>query len=279
MRRRDFFQKSQQKRYASKSHHNPYFRGKGSRKRVIALVITGGTLIFIGAFVSFFLAHPIFNIREINIHGVESANQETLSAAARSFFAQPVTFVFDQQNRFLFDKAAFLNLLETEFTFRDIQLNRHGSRIDLRLVERTSQLLWQVDDAVFVVDLDGVVIRRIEQDEQEHLKTVLPLFLDRNDVEITIGDLVMTPQEIEAIFRFHEHLVSQQIAITQTEIDRQAGKWIGVRTSQEYYILFDATGDIDAQAQRLAVLLREKVKDPSQLQYIDLRFGDHVYFK
>ena len=54
---------------------------------------------------------------------------------------------------------------------------------------------------------------------------------------------------------------------------------MGVKTGLGYRILFDASGDIDGQANHLEVLLRETINNPEQLDYIDLRFGDHVYFK
>jgi hypothetical protein len=50
-------------------------------------------------------------------------------------------------------------------------------------------------------------------------------------------------------------------------------------TEDGYGILFDALGDIDAQLQNLDVVLREQVEDRGSLEYIDLRFGDRVYFK
>ena len=50
-------------------------------------------------------------------------------------------------------------------------------------------------------------------------------------------------------------------------------------TQVGYSILFDLTGNIDEQFRNLMVVLQEQVEDPTRLEYIDLRFGDKVYFK
>lgn len=50
-------------------------------------------------------------------------------------------------------------------------------------------------------------------------------------------------------------------------------------TEAGYAVLFDPALPIDSQADNLAVVLRERVPDPSRLQYVDVRFGDYVYYK
>jgi hypothetical protein len=243
-------------------------------------LIAGGVFILVGALAVFFFSHPMFDFTIIHVKGTQQTDRSIFSSAIRSVMDERVALFFHRQNRFLFDEELFLKKLNEQFTFRDIQLKKSGQQIEIMVVERTSQLIWLTNSSPFVVDLDGVAIRALTTDEFERLKGIgMPLFVDRNAVEVQIGRSVLTSEEIEAVFRFHEHLNTQRIAFTQTEFDRLSGKWIGVLTTQKYRILFDASGDIDAQAGRLEVILKEKVSDPAKLEYIDLRFGDHIYFK
>ncbi len=280
MRRRDFFQRSQQKRYANRSRENPYFRGKGRQQPLRLLLIVGGSCITVGALAAFFFAHSIFDLTSVYVKGAQQTDRLALTSAIKNSLHEPVALFFRRQNKFLFDAERLREQLNEQFTFRDVQMKRFGRRLELMVVERTSQLIWSTGSESFVVDLDGVAIRALTSEESDQLKQInMPLFVDRNAVKVKIGQAVLKPEEIEAVFRFHEHLIAQHITFTQTEFDRLSGKWIGVLTAQEYRILFDASGDIDAQAGRLEVILRDKVSDPSKLEYIDLRFGDHVYFK
>jgi hypothetical protein len=73
--------------------------------------------------------------------------------------------------------------------------------------------------------------------------------------------------------------LEQGIEFTETRIDRLAGKWMSVAAREGYDILFDPGGNIVQQAMNLAVVRRDQIKDRQNLRYIDLRFGDHVYFK
>lgn len=229
-----------------------------------ALAVVGGGLL------AFLFLHPMFRITRVHVVGVEHMDRAVLADAIRTHLTR---------NRFLFDADVFVFRLNEQFVLRDLQIKQRGTFVEIHLVERTSQLIWRVGERAFVVDLDGVVIRPIEGEELEHLKTILPFFIDRNQVEIGVGDTVLTRQETDAVFRFHGHLNAQGISFAQTEFDRLAGKWVGVVTQSGYRILFDPSTNVDEQASRLEVLLKEKISDQNKLEYIDLRFGDHIYFK
>lgn len=230
----------------------------------------GGTCAVLIVFVLFFFLHPLFQIAQVRFVGIEQTDRSAMSDFVHSKI---------QRNRFLFHPNEFVDLLKNAFVFKDVQVSQNGGLIEVRVIERASQFLWKSKGQGFVVDIDGMIIREIVLDETEYLQTVLPVFVDRNDVEVGVGDRVLTRQEADAVLLFHEHLAAQGIGFTLTEYDRLAGKWVGVYTDQSYHILFDPSGDIDAQATRLDTLLRDKIDDVSKLEYIDLRFGDHVYFK
>ncbi len=279
MRRRDFFKKTQQKRYNSRSFHNPYFREKTTNVG-LHWIIGISSSVFVCILMSLVLLwHPMFTIQEVHLRGIQHVDREQISAIIRSYAQTRTYFIFHKQNRFLFNSEELKQQLNTSFTFRDLQMTKKGSQIYIEAVERTSQFVWQTNNNWYVVDLDGVVIRQMTTSEKEHSLSILPLFIDRNDVKIQVGDQVLEAKETEAIFQFHEQLFAQTIGVQQTEFDRLLGKWVGVLTTENYRILFDPTGDIQAQAERLHILIKEKVQDPSGLEYIDLRFGDHVYFK
>ena len=279
MRRRDFFKKTQQKRYATRSFRNPYFHEKQQNLALRWLIgISGSILICLTGILILFL-HPIFDIQQVHIRGIQHLDREQVTSVIRTYVQTSNYLIFKKQNRFIFDTEDFKHYLNASFTFRDIQVTQKGTQVFLEAIERTSQFVWQTATDWYVVDLDGVVIRQMKDDEKEQFASILPFFVDRNDVKIQVGDHVLEAKEVQAITQFHEQLALQNIQIKQTEFDRLLGKWVGVLTTDNYRILFDPTGDISAQASRLSILLKEKVPDPSGLEYIDLRFGDHIYFK
>ena len=44
-------------------------------------------------------------------------------------------------------------------------------------------------------------------------------------------------------------------------------------------VLFDAEGDYVAQLEDLSIIIKEYTDSLSDLEYIDIRFGNHVYLK
>lgn len=273
MSKRDFFRKTQHKRYISKSFENPYFRNreKGHKTAIVAAVAI--FLILFGSVLSFLFFHPMFFIQNIHVSGLEKIEPDQIEEALISFSNQKLFLIFSRQNRFLFNQKKLKEFLNEQFTFQQIDIDKAGTSISINLTERTSNLIWKTGEKKFIVDLEGVIIREAGGGED------LPVFVDLNDIETTIGSVISTPNEISSVFRFHDHLRLQNISFVQTEFDRLAGKWTGILTTDGYRILFDPTGDIDLQAQRLDTLRRDKISDFTKLEYIDLRFGDHVYYK
>ena len=107
----------------------------------------------------------------------------------------------------------------------------------------------------------------------------LPVFLDLKNGKASVGMQILAEQEIEHILQFQNLLRTQGIDFTETQIDKEVGKGMALVTKQGYKILFNPEDDLRLTSERLKTILKETIQDPSKLQYIDLRFGDHVYYK
>ena len=292
MAKRNHFRSSQQKNYRAQRFKNPYFQDKRISPRLI-FVISIGIFLIICSSIFFFAMSNRFAIKRININGTHYFSEELFKDVLTSYIHKPFLIFFDHANRFVFNSDDLQNVLESKFAFESISIHRTGDSLLIDIKEKQSQIIWQSGKNQYVVDLEGIIIRELSEEErtilsnepgiietnENQLLRDLPVFVDRNEVQVSIGSQVLTNDEMTNIFLFHKLLQLQNIQVINTQIDRLAGKWIGIKTADGYEILFDATGDTNIQASRLEVILREKIEDETQLQYIDLRFGDHVYFQ
>lgn len=294
MKKRNFLHRTQKKRYKAGKFKNPYF-DKNSRKIFSIIFPVIGAIIGLIILTVFLFIHPNMNITNVEVNGIKYIDKQTIKQEIDTYIHDSYLFIFKKRNIFLFNKKELAERLESKFAFDELSISLKKKQITIHLTERISQLLWTTNDTLYVVDLNGVVVRELSNIELELLNAEitdltkmtkeklmldeLPIFFDKNNILINIGDSVLTKQEIKNIFEFHEHLKLQKIEFTKTNIDRLAGKWIGVKTKDGYDILFDSTSDIKQQAINLKTILLEKIDDKSKLNYIDLRFGDHVYFK
>ncbi|MCR4314176.1 MAG: hypothetical protein NUV84_02940 [Candidatus Uhrbacteria bacterium] len=282
MAHRDYFKQAQKRRYQSRSYRNPHLDGRKSVPWKLLGVVFGIVAILAGA-TGFFFSHGWFVIQRVEVKGVEYIPAHELESTITAYTAQPVLLFFRRSNRFLFSSEALSLALENQFALSSISIGLREGTIFIELKERTSNLFWKTQNRLFVVDMEGIVVREITDPEDSMLKQPnlkeLPVFVDANDVGVTIGSPVLTPQEIENAFNFFTSLKNAGIAYTYIELDRLAGKWVQLMTEAGYSILFDLTGNIDEQFRNLSVVLQEQIDDPTRLEYIDLRFGDKVYYK
>ncbi|MBI4438047.1 hypothetical protein HY631_03810 [Candidatus Uhrbacteria bacterium] len=278
MARRDYFKQTQMKHY-QRGRENPYFR----RERHLplkGLALTFGSLALLSTLLSLMLSHSTLAIREVRVDGLEFIDRSAFEAEVNAYLDSRALVFFHRSNQFLFSQEALEAALQTSFTFASLSVDRSGSRLEIVVVERTSNLIW-LADTEYIVDLDGIVVRPFKREEAADaaLASRLPEFYDMNEIPVSIGSPVLTPEEILKIFRFHEILVSQGVPFTQTRVNRLTGGWMGVVTQEGYEIYFDVTGDIEAQGERLKTILASLGEETDDLEYIDLRFGDRVYFK
>ncbi|PJA46047.1 hypothetical protein CO174_01090 [Candidatus Uhrbacteria bacterium CG_4_9_14_3_um_filter_50_9] len=275
MPKKNYFKRDSRKRYQSKRFQNPFFKRKSELPWKHA-VIAVGVISVIVLIVVVSLGHQKLNIRDVVITGVEHSSKTSLEFEILNYVNRDALFLFTRANIFLFRPLDLVNQLSSIFTFATIDVSTQGTVLYITLEERTSNLIWKTGESEYIVDLTGTVVRKREGEE---IQKDLPLFIDKNNLPVSIGEAVLTEKEVNGTLLFHEHLQAQGISFYDTIFDRLAGKWVSVTTAAGYALLFDPTGDIDAQASRLETVLATQVDDPSALDYIDLRFGDHIYFK
>lgn len=282
MAHRDHFKQAQKRRYQSRSYRNPHLDGRKPVPWKLLGVILGIVVVLSGA-TAFFLGHRWFTIQRVEVRGVEYIPVNELESTVTAYTSDSLLMFFQRSNRFLFSSDDLAKALENQFALSSISVGLREGIINIELKERTSNLFWKTQGRLFVVDLEGIVVREITDQEDSILKQSnlkkLPIFVDTNDVLVTVGSSVLTPKEIENSFIFFTSLQDADILYTYIELDRLAGKWVKLVTQTGYSVLFDPTGDIDEQFYNLVVVLQEQVDDPTTLKYIDLRFGDKVYFK
>lgn len=279
---RDYFQQTQKRRYQSRNYRNPHLDHKKPIRWKLVGAFGGGLVVVLGL-MTFLFAHPLFGIERVEITGREYIQRAELESLIASYTRESALLVFTRRNRFLFSDDVLAQRLQKTFALSSISVTLQEGMILIDLEERTSNLFWKTQDRLFVVDLEGIVVREITDPEDSILKQPnlkeLPIFVDANAVSVSVGSPVLTPEEIENAFQFFTSLKTAGIAYTYIELDRLAGKWVRLVTQTGYSILFDLTGDMNEQFHNLTVVLQEQVEDPTTLEYIDLRFGDKVYYK
>src|SRR3989339_953292 len=277
MSRRDFFKKTQQKTYRFRNYKNPHLNEKKSLPWKLILIIL--SFFLISRRISFYLLQSKhFSINDVEIHGLEYIDKTNLEKTITEYLEKPVFWFFSRSNKFLFSFEDLEDLMIKKFSLASISLEKNKNTLFISLQERTSNLIWKTAGKSYIVDLEGIIVR--EQEEKDLLaQENLPHFVDKNNISIKFGSQVLEKEEITNTFFFLDLLSKKGITYTHIEIDRLAGKWMQVHTITGFGILFDVSGNIETQYRNLEIVLDDQQQNLDNLEYIDLRFGDRVYFK
>ncbi|MCX6714866.1 MAG: cell division protein FtsQ/DivIB [Candidatus Uhrbacteria bacterium] len=275
MQKRNHFHRLQQKRYSRGAYRNPYFQAPKTSIVKYVYAFVGGVIAFF-AIMIYFYAYPAFSITNVEIRGLDPLSNAEMETHVHEYLGQSHVLFFHNTNRFLFSEKKFREYISKTFAFDQLDLKLKKQTLQLIIKERTSDVIWKTGSETYLADLQGVITQKI--DAQAPVRT-LPILTDRDNKPVLIGDHVLSEDQIKHIIAFESILSAQGFGFREAQIDLQAGKWMGIVTLQGYVILFDPDADLQAQFDRLKAILHDTIKDTAQLQYIDLRFGDHVYYK
>lgn len=295
-RRRNFFRKVQTEPYQARRFKNPYFQ-HASNSSKWPFVIAGLALGFTIALTSFFFTAPIFTISSVRVEGAETINPKDIRLIAEEYINSRAFLIFKKSNRFLLNKDDLKKELEADYSFSSLEVKREGQTLAIILKEKVSSFLWQSGEVSYLLDNTGAVIRATSVEETVDIMnppllygvtkdgTLMPesikilVFKDLTNETVQIGKIVLSENEVKNTRSFFDAMQDSGIFIEAFELNRNVGSWLKAVTRNGYDILFDPTGDAPEQADNVLIILRNQVKDPTVLEYIDVRFGDHVYYK
>ena len=275
-RRRNFFKKHHLKRYESRRFQNPYFQKPKKHKRTNwkHILILGVCLTL---FVLFFYI-PFLRINSVQIIGTEHIAPESISQIVEQELDKQRFLLFPANNRWLINKEKIQEKLYEHFVFDSIDLQIKGRAFNVTVKERVSTLVWQTTERTFYVDLTGTIIREIPESDVE-LVYNYPIFKDQLNEHIAIGQTVLSETMVQGAINF-DYLSEQiNIKIKSFRVEDYETGWLAAESEDDYWILFDPNNEIESQVNNLEIVLRESISNPNLVQYIDLRFGDYVYYK
>ncbi len=282
--------------FHKKNYRNPFFRRskrgfhffKKSRKEKLYLwrrrVVLFFILITAVGWVWLFFYSPYFKIEKIEILGLEQIDKNEIKAIVDSQLFNRRFLIFRQSNIFIFDEKSLSKNINAKYFLNNLAINKDlPSTLIIQIKEKTSKLIWVTNNKNYYLDLSGTVIGEVAAlptAETEGVSSAknLPIIYDESNKEVNIGEKVLEESRVLAVIELTERILQ----FTGVEIDFYKlinGIELRAITKEGWYILF-ADDNIENQLKKLDLILKEKIKEKRKnLEYIDLRFEDRVYYK
>lgn len=233
-------------------------------------------LLVLGAVFYFFLFSSFFQINEIKISGNEKVPTEEIKTIV-SEQANRKIFFLDSWNILLIDfKKTSQKLLEKFPQIDGVNLKRKfPDTVETNIKERIPIGIWCQADRCFYFCKKGVIF------EEGKAETELIIKPEIEEAEIFLGKEVLGENKIEEILKIQRNLEKQMDVRIKEFVISLDGKKLIVKTEDAWEIYFGLGENVSDQLFNLDLVLKEKIPPESKgnLEYIDLRFENRVYFK
>ncbi len=284
------------KDYHRRDFNNPFFPKKskiipGRKTKILVALV----LILILIAVYLFNRLPALQITNIEIVGNDYASTEEIEALVGSQMNHHRWLFFDQHNILFFSKSQLRQELDRHYLLEKIKIKKRSfSGLDIEITERPSGLVWSSNNKYYYLDLSGKVLREMQPDkviivegqgttnivrnQAESVK--YPLVTDLSNTEVFINNQAASEKLISFILGFNG-LVTQSgdLVVSHYEIFKSSAREIDMITKAGWRVKLNIEETPESQAELLVAVLQQRVKNRNDLEYIDLRFGDKIFWK
>jgi cell division septal protein FtsQ len=222
-----------------------------------------------------FIFSPIFQIKDILVAAPLQIPNNVVRDLIEKTAAKKFLF-WQTKSIFLYNaKRAGETISEKFLQLGDVQIKRKlPGTLVVQMQNRYALFQWCGKDQCFLVDRQGILF------QEEFITQPAPDFLifSERDDKVRLGQKVLDAATLERILDISEQL-NKELKIETKNFIIASDKFIA-KTAQGVEIYFDLDGDIPEQFFNLKVLLEKQINlQESSLEYIDLRFGNKLYYK
>jgi len=249
-----------------------YSQSRAKRyKRVVTII---WTILILFLLQSIFQA-KIFKVDKIKLINNKDLTVEELSATLAEPLSQSRFLIFKNDNYFLLKTKPLEELLVNTYNLDEAQIaKKFPDTLKITVKEKASYFMWQKNGALYLLDAKGFLNRQIEAPDSKYL-----LLEDRREWQAT-SDEIFSREEVDKINQIYlkwPELIADRLILSKIAINND---WtLDLYTNSGFYIKMDAKEDIVPQIEALARVLKAGTISGGDINYIDVRFGDKVYFK
>lgn len=232
-------------------------------------------LILLAEIFYFLIFSPVFQIRTLIISAPLQIPNNLLLDLVEKTTIKKLLF-FQTKSIFLYDSRLTQETIRQRFSQIElikIKRNLPGTLV-VEIKNRQAVGQWCQKEQCFFVDSWGVLF---EEDFATQKPPELLIFSEKENI-IKSGQKVLDKEELEAVFEIAAKL-NEDLKIEAKKFIIASGKFTA-KTALGPEIYFDLQDDIREQLFNLKVLLEKQVDlQKTGLEYIDLRFGNTLYYK
>lgn len=219
-----------------------------------------------------------FAIRAIKIQANLALSQEQIRALVQAQLAQYRLDVFPQRNIFAFDTEELRQRLAQAFLIEQVFIKKERPHtIAVTITETPRQALWSSRDQYYALDAQGTILGAVPRP-----KTPAEIVIyDKSGAVPEKEAAVLSVQAFTFIAQLRVHEIMKRLDPRVWSVEKAGASELTVKVAEGWRINFNMAGDLVDQIKNLDLILRHSIPPDKRatLDYIELRFGERVYFK
>lgn len=277
--------------YSNKKYTNPFFRNKSKIKIRLFKLHKKGKLFFIlllliiFLFIWLFCFLPFFNIKNIEINGLSKISKNEIEEIIFKQINDKRLFILQQKNLFVFNKKLLKNSLNKKYCFSNLIINKKlPDSLFINIQEKSYAYIFNQDEKYYYIDSDGYIINEVSPLDIKEKRYPLISYQGKDNI-ISYNNTKYDKIEIDNRYfvyiksLFNNFLSLKDLTSEKFIIDDEIDT-VKVHIQDGPIIYFNINNDADKQIKKLLIIKDEKLKDEFEKKnYIDLRYGDMIYYR
>jgi cell division septal protein FtsQ len=245
----------------------------------------------------FFVFYDFYNITNIEISGNLIVSTDDILDITSNYLAKNKLLIFRNRNIFIFNRNDLKKKIGEVVLLDNIKIEKIlPNTVRITLKEKNTAIKWLCNDQEFLVDNQGIIIKKFykistpkifqlaETKTEEVNPTEQSLLIVKNltQEDMSLGLQVLNPANIEFITNLPNKLSTQDyLKIKNILTPNKLPQYIIVELENGVKIQFNLADELDNQINRLKLLVEQKIKKGNlpNVEYIDLRLGESIYYK
>lgn len=256
-------------------------RGHFNWRRVfygLIFLVFVSTIIYILFFSEFLL------VMQIQINGTAAVNEQALKERVEQNMQRKYLNFLKKENLILIDKTKIANdLLDNFKRIKSVEISKKFPNTLVVSVQERDAMLIICAQNCFVIDEQGVPYMPADPQLDFIQANKFVTLVDDSNREIRIGEEVANPNFVQFALEAKKRLAEEANLETEDELHtpRIISGDVKLKTKEGWEIFLNQEIGMDKELEMLKVVLADKIDKnrKSDLEYIDLRLDNKVYYK
>lgn len=258
---------------------NPFRFPAAAAARIPILLLFGLCALFIlGVFYWIFFS-PAFAIERIRLETAIALPADDLSGLLHKQFTRQRFGIISQKNIFAFDGEEFSTALSQQFALSSIYLRKNRPHeIIVTVSEKPRNAIWNTRGINFAINAQGAVLGAVAKPRSVDGAM---LVYEQGEQLPSVGQQIISPTMLAFLTRLFQHNKIRPLHPQFFIIAKPGVSEFSLKVGEGWKIVLNASAELESQLASLELVLRNTVPPDTRknLDYIDLRFGEKVYYK